>query len=140
MKDESSPVKQLDAADQAKPVTEEASPLPRTVVYSPETTAAYAKVIETGLRGTADDMLVALRNLATMVHCDFTGELRAPHTHTGSPSINPWRDAIPKCHWGTSCGRLGTKWVSRQVLYCDKHGAEYLPDAPWADLVRSEGL
>jgi hypothetical protein len=54
------------------------------VVYSPETTAAYATVIETGLRGTADDMLVALRHLATMVHCDFTGELRAPHTHTVS--------------------------------------------------------
>jgi hypothetical protein len=51
------------------------------VAYSPETTAAYAVIIETGLRGTADDMLVALRHLAMMVHCDFAGELRAPHTH-----------------------------------------------------------
>ena len=77
-------MKQPDTATPAKPVTAEASPPHRTVAYSPETTAAYATVIETGLRGSADDMLVALRHLATMVHCDFTGELRAPHTHTVS--------------------------------------------------------
>ena len=76
-------MKQPDTATPAKPVAS-AGPPTRTVVYSPETTAAYATVIETGLRGTADDMLVALRHLATMVHCDFTGELRAPHTHTVS--------------------------------------------------------
>lgn len=77
-------MKQSNDPDTTEPVTAEANPPPRTVVYSPETTAAYATVIEMGLRGTADDMLVALRHLATMVHCDFTGELRAPHTHLGS--------------------------------------------------------
>jgi hypothetical protein len=58
---------------------EELSPPPRTVVYSPETTAAYGAVIDAGMTGNADDVLIALRHLMMMVHCDFTGELRQPH-------------------------------------------------------------
>lgn len=51
---------------------------------------------------------------------------------------NPWRDAIPKCHWGSSCGRIGTKWIARHILYCDEHGSPWMQDAPWAELARKE--
>lgn len=85
-------MKEPEPTDPAEPVTGEAVPPPRIVAYSPETTAAYATVIETGLRGSADDMLVALRHLATMVHCDFTGELRAPHTHPSRPQRTAVRE------------------------------------------------
>lgn len=75
-----------------QPETTVPAALPRTVVYSPETIAAYATVIETGLRGSADDMLVALRNLATMVHCDFTGELRAVKQHDTANREKPFAE------------------------------------------------
>jgi hypothetical protein len=54
----------------------------RIVVYSPETTAAYGNVIDAGMVGNEEDVVTALRHLMMMVHCDFTGELRLPHTHT----------------------------------------------------------
>ena len=82
-------MKQSKPADQAEPVTEDVSAPPRTVVYSPETTRAYGAVIDAGMTGGADDVLVALRHLAMMVHCDFTGELRLPHTHTESVGAHP---------------------------------------------------
>lgn len=59
---------------------------PRTVVYSPETTRAYGAVIDASMTGGADAVLAALRHLAMMVHCDFTGELRLPHTHASPQS------------------------------------------------------
>jgi hypothetical protein len=77
------PLKHQETTTPTEPVSAQASP-PRTVVYSPETTAAYGALIESGLRGNVVQVFEALRHLATMVHCDFTGELRLPHTHTGS--------------------------------------------------------
>ena len=50
---------------------------------------------------------------------------------------NPWRDCLPKCHHG-DCPNIGTKWVARHILYCDTHGSQFLRDAPWAELARSE--
>lgn len=84
--------------------------------YSPETIAAYEKVIETGFNESAryyiptDAMLVALRNLATMVHCDLTGELREPHAHTTPPDED-------------------TKWIKLQMG--NDWGTVYLSRAPY---------
>jgi hypothetical protein len=53
----------------------------RTVTYSPETIEAYGAVILAGfIEDNQDNFIIALRQLATMVHCDMTGELRQPHT------------------------------------------------------------
>jgi hypothetical protein len=52
-------------------------PQPR---YSQATKAAHGAVILAGMRGTPEEFVLALRQLATMVHCDLTGELREPHT------------------------------------------------------------
>jgi hypothetical protein len=51
--------------------------------------------------------------------------------------IDRWQSALPRCHWA-GCPHIGVKWVGRTTLYCDDHGSQYLLDAPWADLVRSE--
>ena len=87
-------VKQSEDEVRTEPVTEEVSAtpgdsVPRRVVYSPETTAAYGAVIDAAAENMTKDNLSEidrrLRHLAMMVHCDFTGELRAPHTHTATP-------------------------------------------------------
>lgn len=79
-------MKQSSDPDIVKPVTRTAGAPPRPVVYSPETTAAYGAVIDAGMTGDVDQVLVALRHLMMMVHCDFTGELREAHTH-GLPTL-----------------------------------------------------
>lgn len=48
--------------------------------YSQETKDAHGAVILAGITGTPEAFALALRQLATMVHCDLTGELREPHT------------------------------------------------------------
>lgn len=48
--------------------------------YSQATKDAHGAVIEAGLRDDLKAFVLALRQLATMVHCDITGELREPHT------------------------------------------------------------
>lgn len=48
--------------------------------YSQQTKDAHGAVILAGMSGTKQEFVLALRQLATMVHCDLTGELREPHT------------------------------------------------------------
>ena len=48
--------------------------------YSQHTLDAYGAVLLGALSGTPEEYALALRQLATMVHCDLTGELREPHT------------------------------------------------------------
>ena len=48
--------------------------------YSQHTKDAHGTVVLAGMSGTPEEFVIALRQLATMVHCDLTGELRGPHT------------------------------------------------------------
>jgi hypothetical protein len=49
-------------------------------VYSQHTKDAHGAVLLAAFGSDDDKYLLALRQLATMVHCDLTGELREPHT------------------------------------------------------------
>ena len=48
--------------------------------YSQATKDAHGAVILAGMQSDEALFVFALRQLATMVHCDLTGELREPHT------------------------------------------------------------
>lgn len=113
----------------AEPARSAAPASLRTVVYSPETTVAYAAVIDAGMTRGPDDMLVALRHLMMMVHCDFTGELRLPHTHV---TEKPGRcrscgvENVPEAQFdGDRCGYCVADEMNRQ-------GAPGAPGAEWA--------
>lgn len=78
---------------------------PEQKQYSQHTKDAHGAVIDTAFRGgTQEEFVLALRQLATMVHCDLTGELREPHTLVPlePPKRHRWTPGSRTCD---NCGK-----------------------------------
>jgi hypothetical protein len=62
------------------------------------------------------------------------------HSAQGTAELLALVETIPRCSW-SGCVKIGTKWIARQVAYCDEHGDDLsLRDTPWAEWARKQGL